>query len=152
MNKIAKSLFLMGSAAAVTTIVVSAPSTVDAEANLSSFVFETSKGVQFTVSYSDYVDAILAESGDLYELVDSDDTSLVALGVNGSAYVDYNKFISAYLNTDSSASVLLDEIYSDSSYKVDEDTVASYETIEGFNDDGTPIFGEAEVPEVISID
>jgi len=141
-------------AAAVTTIVASAPSTVNAEASLSSLVFEYQDETQFTVSYSDYVDAIIAESGDLYNLVNGDEAELVAVGVNGSTFVNYQKFVNALIEDSEgrSAKEVLEDVSSDSSYTVDDDTVTAYETISGFNDDGDPLFGEAETPEVISID
>jgi len=149
-----KKLFLMTSAAAVTTIAVSAPSTVSAEAKLSSLVFEYQDGTEFSVTYSDYIDAIVAESGDVYNLVKGDEVELKAVGVNGSTHVNYSKFVTAYVDDSEGRTAIevLGDISSDSSYTVDEDKVATYETISGFNDDGTPLFGEAETPEVISID
>lgn len=154
MKKLTKNLFLLTSAAAVTTIAVSAPSMVNAEAKLSSLVFEYESGTQFTVSYADYVDAIVAESGNLYDLVKGDDATLVALGVNGTVHVKYNAFVNAFLDDTEGRTAIevLADVSTKSSFTVDEDTVATYETIEGFNDNGEPLFGEAVTPEVISID
>jgi len=154
LKTLTKNLFLLSSAAAVTTFVVSAPATASADAKLSSLVFEYQDGTEFTVSYSDYIDAIVAESGDLYDLVKSDEVELKALGVDGSSFVNYSKFVNALLDDSEGRTAIevLGDISTDASYTVDEDTVATYETISGFNDNGDPLFGEAETPEVISID
>jgi len=154
LKKLTKNLFLLTSAAAVATVVTSAPSTVSAEAKLSSLVFEYQDGTQFVVEYSAYIDAIVAESGDMYELVKGDDVELKALGVDGSAYVDYSQFVTELLDDSEGRTAIevLGDLSTDTSHTIDEDTVATYETISGFSDDGDPLFGEAETPEVISID
>jgi len=154
LKTLTKNLFLLSSAAAVTSFSVMAPTTVNAEANLSSLVFEYQDGTEFTVTYSDYIDAIVSESGDLYNLVNGDDVELKALGVDGSSFVNYSKFVNALLDDSEGRTAIevLGDISTDASYTVDDDTVATYETISGYDDDGAPFFGEAETPEVISID
>lgn len=154
MKKLTKNLFLLTSAATVTTVVTSAPSTVSAESKLSSLVFEYQDGTQFTVEYSAYIDAIVAESGDMYNLVKGDEVELKALGVASSAYVDYSQFVTELLDDSEGRTAIevLGDLSTDSSFTIDDDTVAAYETISGFSDDGDPLFGEAETPEVISID
>jgi len=154
LNKLTKNLFLLTSAAAVATVVTSAPSTVSADTNLSSLVFEYEDGTQFIVEYSAYIDAFVAESGDMYDLVQGDEVELKALGVDGSAYVNYSQFVTELVDDSEGRTAIevLGDLSTDSSYTVDEDTVASYETISGFSDNGDPLFGEAETPEVISID
>lgn len=147
-----KKYALLTSASAVAVVAAFSTVSVAEEVNLTGLVFEYD-GVQFPVTYADYIDAIINESGGLYNLINNDQTKIVALGVEGEAYVDYSKFVNALISdTEGNTGIqVLAKVSTDTSYLVDDATVLTYQDITGYSDNGVPVFEDAVVPQVISI-
>lgn len=148
-----KKMILLSSALVISSVAISSNHEIVASSvNLQELVYEIDNS-RFVVSYSDYVDALINESGNLYNLVNRADVKLVGLAVNDE-YVDYSKFISELINdTAGKQSVdILSDIHTNESFQFNETTIASFEEIIGFDDNGEPQFNEVVIPEVISID
>jgi len=119
---------VMTTAALSTALLVPAATSVsaaEADVSLESLAFSL-EGEVTTVSYDDYVDAFISESGDLYEF--TEEASLTAIGVGDGVYVDYDALIDAYLDAgdDKTAKDVLAELADDEEALVSEDTVATY--------------------------
>jgi len=118
---------VMTSAALATSLALPvAATTVDAaETEVKQIAFELD-GEVTVVDYADYVDAIISESGELYEY--TQEAEVTAIGVGDGVYVDYDVLVSAILDADAdqTAKEVLGEQAENEDALVDEDTVAEY--------------------------
>ncbi len=120
---------VMTSAALATSLAVPFAATTPvaaAEAEVQQIAFELD-GEVTVVEYADYVDAIISESGDLYEY--TQEAEVTAIGVGDGVYVDYDMLVSAILDADAdmTAKEVLGEQAENEDAVVEEDTVADYD-------------------------
>jgi len=118
---------VMTTAALATAIAVPASvATADAaEVELQQIAFELDGEVQ-VVDFEDYIDAIVSESGDLYDYVT--EASPEAIGIGEGEFVSYEALVNAIIDADAdmSGQEVLAEVSTDAEALVDEDTVAEY--------------------------
>jgi len=128
--------FKVMTTAALATAVAIPAATMTAQADEASIenIAFTLDGEVTVVSYDDYVDAIISESGELYEYTEA--ASVAAVGVGDGVYVDYDMLVNAVLDADedTTAKEVLAEQAENEDAVVDEDTVAEYD-----------VWGEEEV-------
>lgn len=135
------------------TAVVVAPTFTEAAATIDSVALNDGS-TTFTVTFTEYSDAYLDGSGDLYNLLTGGSVSVESIGVASGVHVDYNSYVDALFDASDDEAPLdvLEQASQDDSNVVAESDVEAYQTIQGFDEDGNPLFDDVVVPEVISID
>lgn len=96
-----------------------------AEVELQQVAFELDGEVQ-VVDFEDYVDAIVSESGDLYDYVT--EASPAAIGIGEGEFVSYEALVNAIIDADEdqTGQEVLAEVSENEEALVEEDTVAEY--------------------------
>ncbi|QHE53751.1 hypothetical protein [Pontibacillus sp. HMF3514] len=153
-----KKSLLLSTGTAVILGSLTAPSLVQpveaaSDVTIETVVFEHN-GTQFTVSLRDYALALATKDGDFYDFYSEFTPDIKAIGISTGDYLNFRDYAMGVTFKSSSETVqdVLDELADSSDVIVEESTVSTYQSINGYDSNMEPIFEEAETPEVISID
>ncbi|KGP74654.1 hypothetical protein [Pontibacillus yanchengensis] len=144
----------VAASAAFTSALVFIPtanSTVDAaEASVSDLTYSYD-GQDFTVSYESFTNALLDAEGDMYDFIVEKQPEIKAVGLKNGNYVDYEAFANSVFDSSENPLEILANLSQDPSKTFEDSEVTTWVEVTDFNN-GEPVFSDAVVPEVISID
>ncbi|KGX91028.1 hypothetical protein [Pontibacillus marinus] len=153
-----KKNFLLSSGTAILLATLATSSFVQpveaaSEVTIETVVFEH-EGTEFTVPLTDFAKQVTLKSGDFYDFFKNDDPTINAVGLSTGDYIDFREYAKRVTFKESTETVqdVLNDLPDVTDIHVSDNTIASYQTINGYNSDGEPVFEEAVTPEVISID
>lgn len=153
-----KKSLLIGAGTAVILGSLGTPSVVQPVEAASDVAIETvvfeHEGTQFTLPLRDFALAVATQSGDFYDFYSSSNPAIKSVGLSSGDFINFRDYAMSVTYKGSSETVqdVVNELADSTDVQVDETTVSAYQSINGYDSNGEPVFEEAETPEVISID